>query len=155
MPDFSDVEFHFTKSADLKVQELYDILKLRSDVFIVEYQCPVADVDGDDLKPNVTHSYASIPQKEGFVGYARLESRNDVVLVRRVVVSKEFRGCGLAQKLMHSIINYCSANKVSKIELHSREYFEKFYQRLGFKTVSGVYIKEEINVPHVDMEMYL
>lgn len=133
----------------LSLQELYTILTLRTNVFVVEQACPYPEVDGKD--PNCLHLLGTINGE--LVAYLRILPaglRYDKVSIGRVVIKPSHRGKGLGRLMMEQAI-HCITNewKESQIKIGAQAYLEKFYQSLGFEPVSEVYLEDDI--PHLDM----
>lgn len=133
----------------LSLQELYTILTLRTNVFVVEQACPYPEVDGKD--PNCLHLLGTINGE--LVAYLRILPaglRYDEVSIGRVVIKPSHRGKGLGCLMMEQAI-HCITNewKESQIKIGAQAYLEKFYQSLGFEPVSEVYLEDDI--PHLDM----
>ena len=133
----------------LSLQELYTILTLRTNVFVVEQACPYPEVDGKD--PNCLHLLGTINGE--LVAYLRILPaglRYDEVSIGRVVIKPSHRGKGLGRLMMEQAI-HCITNewKESQIIIGAQAYLEKFYQSLGFEPVSEVYLEDDI--PHLDM----
>ena len=133
----------------LSLQELYTILTLRTNVFVVEQACPYPEVDGKD--PNCLHLLGTINGE--LVAYLRILPaglRYDEVSIGRVVVKPSHRGKGLGRLMMEQAI-HCITNewKESQIIIGAQAYLEKFYQSLGFEPVSEVYLEDDIQ--HLDM----
>lgn len=133
----------------LSLQELYTILTLRTNVFVVEQACPYPEVDGKD--PNCLHLLGTINGE--LVAYLRILPaglRYDEVSIGRVVIKPSHRGEGLGRLMMEQAI-HCITNewKESQIKIGAQAYLEKFYQSLGFEPVSEVYLEDDI--PHLDM----
>ncbi|HFU4059432.1 TPA: GNAT family N-acetyltransferase [Streptococcus suis] len=133
----------------LSLQELYTILTLRTDVFIVEQACPYPEVDGKD--PNCLHLLGT---DEGeLVAYLRILPAGlsyDEVSIGRVVIKSSHRGKGLAQPMMEQAIDFITTVwEDSQIKIGAQAHLEKFYSSLGFEPVSEVYLED--NIPHLDM----
>ena len=133
----------------LSLQELYTILTLRTNIFVVEQACPYPEVDGKD--PNCLHLLGTINGE--LVAYLRILPaglRYDEVSIGRVVIKPSHRGKGLGRLMMEQAI-HCITNewKESQIIIGAQAYLEKFYQSLGFEPVSEVYLEDDI--PHLDM----
>lgn len=133
----------------LSLQELYTILTLRTNVFVVEQACPYPEVDGKD--PNCLHLLGTINGE--LVAYLRILPaglRYDKVSIGRVVIKPSHRGKGLGRLMMEQAI-HCITNewKESQIIIGAQAYLEKFYQSLGFEPVSEVYLEDDIQ--HLDM----
>ncbi|BCP60766.1 GNAT family N-acetyltransferase [Streptococcus parasuis] len=133
----------------LSLQELYAILILRTNVFVVEQACPYPEVDGKD--PNCLHLLGT---DEGeLVAYLRILPAGlnyDEVSIGRVVIKSSHRGKGLGRPMMEQAIQFITNEwKESQIKIGAQAHLEKFYSSLGFEPVSEVYLEDEI--PHLDM----
>ncbi|WP_105125019.1 GNAT family N-acetyltransferase [Streptococcus suis] len=133
----------------LSLQELYTILTLRTNVFVVEQACPYPEVDGKD--PNCLHLLGT--DNGELVAYLRILPAGlsyDEVSIGRVVIKPSHRGKGLGRPMMEQAIHYITNEwKENQIKIGAQAYLEKFYQSLGFKPVSEVYLEDDI--PHLDM----
>ncbi|MBM7268041.1 GNAT family N-acetyltransferase [Streptococcus sp. 2018037] len=133
----------------LSLQELYGILTLRVDVFVVEQACPYPEVDGKD--PNCLHLLGT---DEGeLVAYLRILPAGlsyDEVSIGRVVIKSSHRGKGLGRPMMEQAIHFITNEwKERQIKIGAQAHLEKFYSSLGFEPVSEVYLEDDI--PHLDM----
>ncbi|MGQ7336699.1 GNAT family N-acetyltransferase [Streptococcus suis] len=138
------------KSFDqLSLQELYTILTLRVDVFVVEQACPYPEVDGKD--PNCLHLLGM--DNGELVAYLRILPAGlsyDEVSIGRVVIKSSHRGKGLGRPMMEQAIHFITNEwKESQIKIGAQAHLEKFYSSLGFEAVSEVYLEDDI--PHLDM----
>ena len=117
---------------ELNNQELYQILRLRSEVFVVEQDCVYQDLDNKDQIS--IHIFQK--EKDEIVAYTRIFKSGDYYKnpsIGRVVVSKKNRGKELGKKIMIHSIEYIKKNlKGEKIELSAQKYLDKFYKDLGF-----------------------
>ena len=133
----------------LSTLELYDFLKLRAEVFIVEQNCPYQDCDDKDKLAIHLMGY----EDDILVAYARLlregVSYQGYCSIGRVVTSTLTRKKGYGKLLMAAALNYCNENFGSSIKISAQAYLEKFYQDLGFVTVSEPYLEDDI--PHIAM----
>ena len=136
---------------ELSDTELYAIMALRLEVFVVEQDCPYQDLDG--LDQHATHVF--IDNSEKIVAYARILNKNEgVYQIGRVVVAKNFRGKNLATIIMQQCIDYCQLkNDAQYIELSAQSYLHDFYQGIGFKSVGKYYLEDDI--PHEKMRLSL
>ena len=134
---------------ELNNQELYQILRLRSEVFVVEQNCVYQDLDNKD------HISVHIFQKEKdeIVAYTRIFKSGDYYKnpsIGRVVVSKRKRGKELGKQIMIYSIDYIKKNlKGDKIELSAQKYLDKFYEDLGFYKTGEEYLED--GIPHQRM----
>ena len=135
--------------SDLSVDELYEILKLRSDVFVVEQNCVYSDLD--DLDRNGMHIWIEADGKVST--YARLlqpATRFPKASIGRVVTHPEFRNRGLSRKLMFESIRVITEEWGEKeIKISAQKYLRKFYESLGFKVVTNEYLED--GIPHYGM----
>ena len=134
---------------DLSVMELYDLLKLRSEVFVVEQECIYLDIDGKDQK--ALH-VLGISEGE-IVAYSRIFKAGDYFVntsIGRVVVAKSYRKKSYAKIMMKAAMEHIfnSLNE-RKIELSAQTYLSRFYTELGFKIVGEAYLED--GIPHRKM----
>ncbi|MCF7925983.1 MAG: GNAT family N-acetyltransferase [Candidatus Izimaplasma sp.] len=134
----------------LTKSELYAILKLRNEVFIVEQTCPYQDIDMLDQKSY--HAYYK--KNDEIIGYARLIDPNVVypnsLAIGRVLVKHSYRNQGYAKKLMRKLMSFAfETYKETRITISAQSHLLKFYQTLGFKKISDPYLED--NIPHVKM----
>ena len=134
----------------LNIDELYGILALRSEVFVVEQNCVYQDIDGSD--PKSIHVLGSI---EGdLVAYARILDQGlsyaDYSSIGRIVVSPVHR----AQKLGHALVDFAIKTTQkeyanSRIKISAQAHLEKFYQTHQFKATGEAYLED--GIPHIGM----
>ena len=134
---------------ELNNQELYQILRLRSEVFVVEQDCVYQDLDNKDQIS--IHIFQK--KKNVIVAYTRIFKSGDYyknASIGRVVVLKKYRGKELGKKIMIYSINYIKNNlKGEKIELSAQKYLDKFYKELGFYKTGEDYLED--GIPHQRM----
>ena len=143
------MEFFVKKFNELNIDQLYAILQLRSEVFVVEQTCVYQDMDFKDqkalhvigMKNNVIVAYTRIFApgiyfKEASIG--------------RVVVKENERKFGYGYDVMKVSIEAIDAfYKVTKITISAQEYLAQFYMNLGFKQVGNGYLED--GIPHIEM----
>ena len=129
----------------LSTKELYEILKVRSEIFIVEQKMNCLDMDYVDY--DCLHCY--IMDNENIVAYLRAyKTENNSVKIGRVLTTTH--GIGLGKELMlKSIIEIKKYFSCDKIELHSQISAVGFYEKLGFKAIGERFLEE--NVWHISM----
>ncbi|MBW8182936.1 GNAT family N-acetyltransferase [Shewanella nanhaiensis] len=136
----------------LNLDELYEILKLRVDIFIVEQNCPYPELDNKDRDPQTRHLIGRNNQGD-IVAYARILAPGVSYpdsSIGRVVVAEQARGGGVAHSLMQEAISLATQYwPENDIQLGGQEYLKDFYQKLGFNPVSEVYLED--GIPHLDM----
>ena len=136
----------------LTTNELYDILKLRIDVFVVEQSCYYADLDNFDKHPKTLHLFCY--QAGHIAAYLRIlppqTSYREYASIGRVVVAQQARGKGLAHQMLEYALALCEVHHEEvEIKISAQEHLTKFYQQHGFERVTDVYLED--NIPHVGM----
>lgn len=133
----------------LNLEQLYAILKLRQNVFILEQRSIYADVDDADQASLHLCAYAA----NKLVGYTRLRAQDpQVYKIERVVCLKEVRGQGLGQKLMHAALNkITSLAPGAAVRLSAQTEALAFYQTFGFIPQGQSY--DDGGIEHMDMQL--
>ncbi len=143
------VNYSFKYFKELTGNELYNILYLRSLVFVVEQNCPYLDVDQQDKDA----LHLMLFEQETLSAYARILPPNKTSpnpKIGRVVVHPDFRRKKLGQKLMNLSIERCSIDYPgADIKISAQGYLKQFYQNLGFKQEGEEYLED--NIPHIGM----
>ncbi|MBC5840560.1 GNAT family N-acetyltransferase [Flavobacterium sp. F-380] len=134
----------------LTVDELYDLLRLRSEIFVVEQNCVYLDLDGKDKV-----ALHLIGEYEGkTVAHARLFKPGisfDNASIGRVVVDKNYRSKKWGHDLMREAIAGIKNNyNETAITIGAQLYLKKFYESHGFIQISEMYLEDDI--PHIDMK---
>ncbi|RXM45306.1 GNAT family N-acetyltransferase [Flavobacterium sp. YO64] len=133
----------------LNVNELYDLLKLRSEIFVVEQNCVYLDLDGKDKK--ALHLIGEYDNK--IVAYVRLFDAGitfDDASIGRVVVDANYRDRKWGHNLMREAISAIKSNfNKEKITIGAQLYLKKFYESHGFVQSSEMYLEDDI--PHIEM----
>lgn len=127
---------------------LYEMLRCRSEVFVVEQDCVYQDLDEADFCS--WHFYIEVDGK--IAAYLRLIDpgvRHESASIGRVLTVNEWRGCGLSRRLLEAAINQARGFGVGSIEIEAQAYLKEFYESLGFVATSGVFIYE--SRPHISM----
>ncbi|MGV9002577.1 GNAT family N-acetyltransferase [Flavobacterium sp.] len=143
-------EWTIKRFAVLSVEELYQILKLRSEVFVVEQNCVYLDIDDKDQK--ALHLFKQIDGK--MVAYARLFKSNDYfenAAIGRVATHPDFRAKKMGHALMSQAIQAIENHfGEKKITISAQLYLKKFYETHGFVQTSEMYLEDDI--PHIEMK---
>ncbi len=139
-----------TKSFNqLSSLELYKILQLRINVFMLEQNCLYPECDNKDLYAD--HLFATLDDK--VIAYARLLPPTvsyEEASIGRVIVSNEYRGKKLGYDLMkHAIEELSSKFAESNIKISAQAHLQNFYEQIGFQKVSEEYLED--NIPHIEM----
>jgi len=148
----SKIEWEIKKFQQFSVDELFEVLKLRVGVFVVEQQCAYLELDECDRHPETRHLSG---RNEGgqLIAYARLLPpglRYSEVTLGRFVVKEDFRKQGVGHQLLQEALKEISGcwPKIP-IRISSQDYLQAFYERYGFLRVSKVYLED--GIPHVEM----
>ena len=141
-----------TKSfQDLSVDELYAILQLRSEVFVVEQNCVFQDID---YKDQIALHVIGISENK-IVAYTRLFKPNDFyefASIGRVVINPKFRDRKWGNDLMqYSVSEIEKKFDVKQITIGAQLYLKKFYENNGFVQTSEVYLEDDIE--HIEMKI--
>jgi ElaA protein len=134
----------------LSLNELYQLLRLRSEVFVVEQNCVYQDIDGKDEK-----AFHLLGEYEGkIVAYARLFKPKDYfekASIGRVIVAANCRDKKLGHILIREAIEgvYSHFNE-TEITISAQLYLKKFYESHGFMQTSEMYLEDDI--PHIEMK---
>jgi ElaA protein len=133
----------------LSVHELYDLLRLRSEVFVVEQNCVYLDLDGKDKLS--LHLMGAFDGK--IVAHARLLDAGisfENASIGRVVVDPKYRDKKWGHDLMREAIAGVKAHfNKTKITIGAQLYLKKFYQSHGFVAISEVYLEDDIEHIHM------
>ncbi len=144
-----NINWEFNDFSELTLESLYDIMRLRQEVFILEQNCPYLDADGKDIKSYHLLGYLN----SELVAYLRIVKPGisfDELSFGRILTSKKIRGNGVGKLLMEEGI------KQSKIiygnfpnRISAQKYLKKFYNKFGFKETGKEYLED--GIPHVEM----
>ena len=140
----------------LSIEQLYELLKLRIDVFVVEQNCPYPDLDSEkncfDRHDETIHLLGY--HGDSLVAYLRIlakgQSYQDYPSIGRVAINMQARNTGLGHELMKQALiccQRCFPNEAVKIS--AQEHLKRFYQQHDFVQTSDMYLEDDI--PHVSM----
>ncbi|OON68474.1 GNAT family N-acetyltransferase [Hymenobacter sp. CRA2] len=136
--------------ADLFLAELYALLQLRSEVFVVEQTCAFQDIDGQDQV--AYHLLGHTPEGD-LAAYARLFGPGlsyAQVSIGRVVASPRFRRYGFGRQLMGQAISQCETLfGAQPIKIGAQLYLKHFYESFGFEQQGEGYLED--GIPHIYM----
>jgi ElaA protein len=140
--------------SELTTKQLFDIYKLRNEIFIVEQNCVYQDVDDLDL----LSFHVCLYDKDLLVAYCRIippKTHKAEPIIGRVVTLKSHRGRGFSSNIMRQAIEYIKNNYATStsIMIMAQFYLLKFYQGLGFVQTSEVFLEDGIE--HIDMELLI
>lgn len=149
------MDFKIKKFDELTPMEVYEIGKIRQEVFVVEQNCPYLDFDEKDF--NSYHIFARDEKTDKMFCYSRVLAPGlsyDTASIGRVMVLQKYRKYGYARKLViKSIETVKEVFKKDEITIGAQNYLKDFYSSLGFKAISDVY--DEDGIPHIDMYLKL
>ncbi|OIJ15633.1 GNAT family N-acetyltransferase [Anaerobacillus arseniciselenatis] len=134
---------------ELTNEQLYNIIKERLNIFVVEQDCPYPELDDIDQ-----HCFHLFTEEEGEIkAYCRiLEAglKYEEASIGRVIVKEKYRRNGLATELLNNAIDFTKNGlNETKIKIQAQDYLKEFYGSFGFQPVSEVYLED--GIPHVDM----
>ena len=134
---------------EMTTTELYEILRVRSEVFVVEQTCIYQDLDLKDKK-----AYHLFFEDNGeIVAYLRILDKNvsyPEISIGRVLTTEMNRGKGLAREMMQRAIAFVKEElNETQIRISAQLYLKKFYESLGFSVTSDIYLEDDIE--HIEM----
>ncbi|WP_097306649.1 GNAT family N-acetyltransferase [Pseudomonas chlororaphis] len=145
------IEWVCKHHTDLGKEQLYAILQLRTEVFVVEQKCAYQEVDGQDLEGDTCHLMAW--DDDQLVAYLRLldpVSQGGDVVIGRVVIAPQARGQGLGHELMEHALKQAQKHwPQTPIYLSAQAHLQGYYGRYGFNVVGEQYLEDDI--PHIGM----
>ena len=139
------MEFCAKFFSELTLSELYEIVRARTEVFLMEQKIICRDFDGEDY--NCLHCF--ITDNGKVLAYLRAFKKNNTVKIGRVLSVKH--GVGLGRELMQkSTLAIKDKFSCNKIMLHAQKHAQGFYEKLGYETTSPDFLEE--GIVHVAME---
>ncbi|MCL9769433.1 GNAT family N-acetyltransferase [Flavobacterium sp. HXWNR69] len=145
-----EIKFKIKRFNELSTTELYSLLQLRSEVFVVEQNCVYQDIDGKDKKALHVLGYCN----GDLAAYSRLFDKGyyfDEASIGRVIVSPKYRNKKFGHDLIQvSIKAIKDCFKVTAITISAQQYLKKFYESHGFIQTSEMYLEDDI--PHIQMK---
>ncbi|AWW00810.1 GNAT family N-acetyltransferase [Arcticibacterium luteifluviistationis] len=145
------MNWKYVSFSDLALEELYEVLSLRSEVFVVEQNCVYQDIDFKDQK--ALHVLGK--NEEGkLIAYTRLFGLNEYfdgyTAIGRVITHPEYRKYGFGGDLMKKSIEKCIEFYGDyPIKIGAQKHLTKFYGALGFKEIGEDYMED--GIPHCIM----
>lgn len=138
---------HFS---ELTAREYFDVLYLRTEIFVVEQDCPYQEVDHKDQK--AYHLWGETGTGE-VIAVSRILPQGvsyDEVSIGRVALKKEYRGKGIADEMMLKTFQFIQQEfGAVPIRISAQEYLINFYHKHGFNQIGKIYLED--NIPHVEM----
>jgi ElaA protein len=131
---------------ELTLEELYGLLALRAEVFVVEQACAYLDPDGHDR--GATHLLGRLAGE--LAAYARWYPEGERIRLGRIATAGGVRGRGLGRALVAAALRRIAADHPGRpVLVHAQSYLRSFYESLGFTTVGEPF--DEDGIPHVAM----
>ncbi len=144
--DRARLEWH--RFADCSAALLYEALRFRQAIFVVEQLSPYPDLDGFDQRAE----HLLLRLDDALAGYVRLIPFPDEarVAIGRVAVAAKLRRQGIGRRLMDEALARCRRDYPGcAVTLSAQTYLAPFYESLGFRATSAAY--DDYGVPHIDM----
>jgi len=132
----------------LSTLELYEILKLRQDVFIIEQGCIYEDIDNLDQ----ASEHLVLKEQNRVAAYARIvpaDVKYKEYSIGRIVVNPAFRGRGLGKEIVLKSLELLKQRQISVVRIEAQAHLRKFYHDLGFKDDGEIY--ELDGILHIEM----
>ncbi|MEG0761405.1 ElaA protein [Chryseobacterium piscicola] len=134
---------------EITTAELYEIIKARVDVFVVEQDCPYPDLDGYDQQ--AIHLWAE--QENNVLAYCRIFDKGikyNETSIGRVLTSEKGRGKNLGKQLIQYALETIENRfKTLEVRISAQDYLLKFYSGFGFQDTGKKYLED--NIPHTEM----
>lgn len=141
------MELTVKRFEELTAEELYEILKIRVAVFVVEQNCPYQEIDNKDKQS--FHVY--LKDDDGIQAYLRVVDKGvsfDEVSIGRVIALK--RRCGIGSRILSEGIKVAKNKlKAATIKIEAQTYAKELYEKQGFRQVSEEFLED--GIPHVQM----
>lgn len=130
----------------LTTQELFNIYKLRVDVFVVEQQCPYHEVDDIDT---ISHHIYLQNDNSKILAYCRLYEQEVRYHIGRVIASPKHKGYGT--QIMKTALEFATEElHADSIIIEAQTYAKNFYEKLGFTQTSEPFVED--GIPHIRMK---
>lgn len=143
------MNFRIKTFNELTTEELYQILLLRSEVFVVEQDCVYQDLDNKDQK--AIHILGI--KEANLIGYSRVFNSGDyfeLPSIGRILIKEDQRKYKYGFKLVQESISYIEKNFTEQsILISAQKYLTKFYNSLGFIQQGEEYLED--GIPHIQM----
>lgn len=131
---------------DLDPLTLYALLRLRTDVFVVEQECPYPELDGRDTEPDTVHLWVESDGEPVATLRVLAEDEGAAYRVGRVATRADHRGRGYATALVREALRRVGG---APVEIDAQTYLEEWYARLGFRRSGPDFLED--GIPHLPM----
>jgi len=143
------INWQWFSFAELSLKQLYEVLKLRQEVFIVEQNC--AYLDADELDLGSFHLLGFVDEQ--LAAYSRVlpaGMRFAHPSIGRIVVSPAFRKFGFGKELVQESLAHLEKHFGNQaVTIHAQAHLQKFYEALGFQRSSEEFLED--GIPHIEM----
>lgn len=144
MTAMSPPTIHTAALDDIPPRLLYDLLRLRVAVFVVEQKCPYAELDGRDTERGTVHVWA---EEDGRVlAYLRILVDGEAARIGRVCTAEHARGRGLAAQLMSTALQHLG-DRPSRLDAQTP--LRGWYERFGYSPAGAEFLED--GIPHTPM----
>ena len=155
------IEWKLLSFSALSKERLYQLLRLRQEVFVVEQRCQYLDLDGVDLEPSTQHLFAldQAQDPDEPVAYLRIYSApsarpqkhaQEVFRIGRVLVTERKRGLGIGRQMVQEAIAACTRiDPTRDLELSAQCYLSRFYQDFQFYSFGEPF--DDAGIEHISM----
>ena len=151
-PSATDIRWQALHFRELDLDRLYAMLKLRSEVFVVEQNCVYLDPDGKDRHPETVH-LLGLDADGTLAAYLRILPAGlsyPQVSFGRVLTAPAYRGLGLGEQMLGAALAQIAARwPGADIQIGAQAHLQGYYGRHGFVPSSEPYVED--GIPHVDM----
>ncbi len=148
-----DIEFEIKTFEELSTLEIYKILRLRAEVFVVEQDCVYQDVDNKDQKAIHIIGYKNDQKEKQIIAYTRIFGPGDYFecsSIGRVVIQESERTYGYGHLLIKTSIEAVEKYfDKGKIKISAQTHLKNFYERHHFKQIGEGYLED--GIPHIAM----
>ncbi len=145
-----NLHWQIRKWEELTTDELYEIIALRINVFVVEQNCPYQDADGKDKKSLHLFAMDSEGKAQAYARLVKPTVSYNEWSIGRVATSALVRRNGTGRELMKRAMEHLNSNMNNpSIRISAQSYLKRFYEGFGFKQVTGEYLEDDI--PHIEM----
>lgn len=152
----TNIQWQYKSFTQLSVDQLYDLLKLRTDVFVVEQDCVYSDLDsGENTKDRHEKTIHLMGYNDNqLIAYLRIldkgQSYPQYVSIGRVVTVRQNRGKGIGHELLFEAINLCQKYfPKQSIKISAQQHLKSYYEQHGFEVASQMYLED--GIPHIAM----
>ncbi len=145
-------EVHRAAFADLSARQLYDLLRLRSDVFVVEQDCTFLEMDDRDHEPDAEHLWTV--DEHGVTATLRLlRDDGDTWSIGRIVARPDVRSRGVAADLVRAGLDRLGQLGATHVHIGAQAQLRDWYARFGFVQDGPRYLED--GILHVPMSLDL